>query len=386
MITQWVNLRMNALSPSVSNPPDILLVAPPDSRRVRAFQVSLAELGWRPARVVSYLELLEGRQHLTELVRPGTVVRFDSPGEDLATEGEFIRRGGGVPGDLAGGEIADMRAWYVGFSEVLSELEGQLASCPPHQRMQQTDHILAMFDKAATHANFQAAGVPVPEALPEVHCAAELLEQATAHGWTRLFVKLAYGSSASGAVALQWRGDLVSAVSTVRMLDGRLYNSRRLVRYESWPEVHVLIDALARHRIHVERWLPKASFAGRTMDLRVVTIGGQAQHTLVRSAHGPITNLHLGNERGDLKAFLEAIGEERWVQVQHTAEQALAAFPGALYAGVDVLLTPGFRREAVLEVNAFGDYHRGVLVNGLDIYQAELSALLGKEVRHAARA
>lgn len=108
----------------------------------------------------------------------------------------------------------------------------------------------------------------------------------------------------------------------------------------------------------------------------MVTIGGRAQHTLVRALRGPITNLHLGNERGDANALQQALGP-RWATVTQTAEAALAAFPGALYAGVDILLTPGWRSAAVLEVNAFGDYHRGVLAGGLDTYATELNAHLG---------
>lgn len=356
--------------------PPVLLLAPPESRRVRAFQASLTGLSLPPARVVSPLAVLRGEVHLAELVLPGSVVRLDSPGEDTATEEALIRLGGGEPGDLAGGEIAPMRAWYAGFGDFLARVDAQLCEAPPHRRMQRVGHILTMFDKPATHARLEAAGVPVPPALPEVQSAEELFVRAAERGWSRLFVKLAYGSSASGAVALQWDARRVSAVTTVRMEGGRLFNSRRLVRYETWPEVHALIDALAPHRLHAERWLPKASFGGRTIDLRVVVIGGRAGHTLVRSARGPITNLHLGNERGDLESLKAAAGPERWSAVTAVVEGALAAFPGALYAGVDVLLTPGFRRAAVLEVNAFGDYHRGVTVNGLDTYAAELCALL----------
>ncbi|MFB9993317.1 STM4014 family protein [Deinococcus oregonensis] len=364
------------------NAADLLLIAPSAGRRAGALQASLAGPGGAEVRMVSYLNLLRGQVHLEDLVRPGTVVRFDSPGEDLATERELIRRGGEEAGNLEGGELAPTHAWYAGFAGALRELETQLQTCAPHRRMQRTEHLLSMFDKPATHARLEAAGVPVPPALHGVSSTEDLLAQARAQGWSRVFVKLAYGSSGSGAVALQWSGARVAAVTTVRMEGGRLYNSRVLVRYNTWPEVQALIDALARQGLQVERWLPKADFGGRTIDLRVVVIGGRAQHTLVRSARGPITNLHLGNERGDLPALIRALGEDRWAQVQQVAQQALAAFPGALYGGVDLLLTPGFRRAAVLEVNAFGDYHRGVLFGGLDTYQAELRALL--ENQHAA--
>jgi len=374
----------------LANERDVLLIAPPHGRRARAFQETLAELGWPPARVVSYLDLIGGRAHLPGLIRAGsnagrgTVVRFESPGEDVATELALIRLGGGPAADLSAGELPFTPAWFAGFAEVMRGLEAELAQAPAHLRMQRTEQVLAMFDKPATHARLSAAGVPVPEALPQVQSCDGLLQAARERGWSRVFVKLAYGSSASGAVALEWSGDRVQAVTTVRQEGARLFNSRRLLRLTSWPEVRALIDRLAPQRLHVERWLPKASFAGRAMDLRVVVVGGRAEQALVRLGRGPITNLHLGNARGDVGALEAEIGPERWQAVRQTCASALAAFPGALYGGVDLMLTPGWRRLAVLEVNAFGDYHRGVLARGpdgreRDTYAAELHALLGTE-------
>ncbi|WP_293912087.1 STM4014 family protein [Deinococcus sp.] len=363
--------------------PDILLIAPPQGRRALAFQASLERLGWPSARVVSYLDVLEGRAHLAELVRPGSVVRFESPGEDVPTELHLIERGGGASVDLAAGELAPLRAWYAGFSEVLAVLDAQLAQAAPHHRMQRSEHILSMFSKPETHARLSAAGVSVAPALPEIHSFDELMAQANERGWTRLFVKPAYGSSGSGVVALRWNarnqvGGQIIARTTARRIEGRLYNSRRLVNLTTRSEIVALIDDLATHRLHVEQWLPKISVDGLTSDLRVVVIGGRAQHTLLRSSSGPVTNLHLGNKRGDIEAFKRSLGEKRWADVQQLAESALAAFPGALYAGVDVLVTPRAKALAVLEVNAFGDYHRGVEFGGHDTYAAELLALQGE--------
>jgi hypothetical protein len=356
--------------------PDILLIAPPQGRRALAFQDSLARLGWPPARVVSYLDALEGRAHLAELVRPGSVVRFESPGEDIQTELHLIERGGGDTVDLAAGELAPLRAWYAGFTEVLVELDAQLEQAPAHHRMQRREHILGMFSKPDTHARLSAAGVSVAPALPEIHSFDELMHQLPQRGWSKVFIKLAYGSSGSGVVALQWNeGGQISARTTVRRVEGRLYNSRRLVNLTTRSEIVALIDDLTKHRLHVEQWLPKISFAGLTSDLRVVVIGGRAQHTLLRSSSGPVTNLHLGNKRGDVDAFAASLGPQRWAEVGRLAESALAAFPGALYAGVDVLVTPRAKQLAVLEVNAFGDYHRGVEFGGHDTYAAELLAL-----------
>lgn len=139
-----------------------------------------------------------------------------------------------------------------------------------------------------------------------------------------------------------------------------------------------IVDHLCREGVQVEEWVPKASLEGKTCDLRVVVIGGRAQHTVVRTSDSPMTNLHLLNPRGDLDAFKSLVGDDGWARVQRTAESAAAAVAGdALYAGVDVAVARGLKREAVLEVNAFGDLLPRVLVDGRDTYAAEIHAALG---------
>src|SRR4029079_8551921 len=155
----------------------------------------------------------------------------------------------------------------------------------------------------------------------------------------------------------------------------RLYNSLRIRRYTALDDVRDLIDFLACERVQVEEWLPKAALDGdEPFDLRIVVIAGQPRHLVVRQGRGPMTNLHLGNRRGDPVAFLAKLGEERFQLMQATCRQAAALFTDTLYAGVDVLLTPGFRRQVVLEINAFGDLLPGVEHEGLDTYAAEVAA------------
>ena len=118
--------------------------------------------------------------------------------------------------------------------------------------------------------------------------------------------------------------------------------------------------------------------AGLTCDLRIVVIDGEARHAVVRTSRSPLTNLHLGNPRGDLDAFQEMVGEAGWEQVCAAARAAAGAFPGALYAGVDVAVARGLRRVAVLEINAFGDLLPRVEWEGKDTYMAEVEAALDR--------
>ena len=153
-----------------------------------------------------------------------------------------------------------------------------------------------------------------------------------------------------------------------------LYNSRRIRVYQDIEEIAELVDALCRHRVHVEEWLPKAGFEGRTFDLRVVVIAGRARHTVVRLSRSPMTNLHLLNARGDADALRARIGHGVWEAAMNTCEGAMASFKDSLYGGVDLLFTPDLKRHAVLEVNAFGDLLPDILHEGLDTYTAEIKA------------
>ncbi|CAA9252779.1 MAG: FIG00638667: hypothetical protein [uncultured Chloroflexia bacterium] len=385
------------MSPSASRPGrtgNIVVVGNPDGRRVELFQAALCRLGLPPACTVAYTDLLAGRRVLPEVVREGDIVRIESPGKDWAVEQALLVAGADLvdrsrfehlpreailrmPFDR--GRILPSRQWYRGWCALLQTVAHQLRECPPHRLMLSPDDIAIMFDKPACHARLQAAGIAVPPSLGEVDSFHALAARMESLKWPRVFVKLAHGSSASGAVALETSRERMQAFSTVEVVESSdgltLYNSRRLQTYRRPAEIARLIDALCRHRIHVERWLPKAGIAGRTFDLRVVVIAGQARHVVVRMSRGPMTNLHLLNARGDIDAVAARMGVDAWAAARETCEHAMACFPDSLYGGIDLLVEPGYRRHAVLEVNAFGDLLPDVVWQGQDTYMAEVNAM-----------
>ncbi len=370
-----------------------VVVGNPDNRRVSLFQAALARAGRAEARVVSWIDLLTGRDALPRAVTEGAMVRFESPGEDFAVEREILALGAGIEDegdaprigagaarqlDLDRGLILHPRQWYLGFREALVRCARALDACPPHARMNEPDDIAVMFDKRLCHAACERGGVPVPRALGAPRSYDDLRARMEEQHVHRVFVKLACGSSASGVVALEAGSRGVKAETSVELArrDGevRLYNTLRLRRYTQEGDVRAIVDRLAAEGAQVEAWIPKASVGGRTFDLRVVVIGGAARHVVVRTSRGPITNLHLGNQRGDVAAVREQAGEDRWVAALGAAERAARLFPGALHAGVDLAFASSLRRHAVLEINAFGDLLPGVLDRGLDTYGAEIAA------------
>lgn len=356
--------------------PDVLVLGCPGGPRGAAYAASLAGLGITP-RFVSYDIVLQGSPLP---VRPGTVVRCEAPSDTPGLDAELIRLGGGRPVDVAAGELVPTCAWYAGLAHLLDAVDLALRDAPPHLPMHHAATVLAMFDKADTARRLTTAGVPVPEHLADGSddCYTTDLAQVQElvdTGWGQAFIKARYGSSGAGIVALRWRGrDEVVSRSTIALDGGRAYNSARLITRHGWAAVARLVEVLRPDGLVVQRWLPKRSIGGGPADLRVVVIGGRARHVLVRVGSGTVTNLHLGARRADVGLARRALGEAVWGRLRRTAEAAVACFDRCMYAGVDLLVTPSGAVH-VVEVNAFGDFHEGVVHEGLDTYQAEIVAL-----------
>ena len=392
------------MSQSLGDTLRFVLVANPGSRRVELFQAALASAGLAPARLVAWADLLAGRAALGEIVRAGDAVRLESPGRDFDVERAILAAGAGehdeddpdgqlfdraTPREVDAlgfdkGRILWPRQWYLGFRAALRAVRAQLEGAPPHRLLNDVDDVAAMFDKRACHARLAESGVAVPPAARPVRSFGELTAVMADAGWRRVFVKPAHGSSASGVVAYQVSpAGAHQAVTTVEMVrrggELRLYNSRRLRTHRDPREIGALVDALARHRIHIEQWVPKAGIDGRTFDLRVVVTAGRAGHAVVRLSRSPITNLHLLNGRAGPAAVRRRMGEAAWAAAMDTCERAMACFPGSLHGGVDLAVTSDFRRHAVLEVNAFGDLLPGVLHAGRDTYAAQIVAVAGTD-------
>ncbi|MEU8813437.1 STM4014 family protein [Actinoplanes sp. NPDC048796] len=345
----------------------LAVVGNPENRRVALFAAAVQRAGLPAPEVFPWRDVLrDGR-----VPGPGTLVRIDSPGEN-AEVGALLRElGGGRPaGPAEHGEIVGAAAAFAGLRVGLGRVEaggGVLLNSPAE--------ILAMTAKPRCHALLTARGVPVPPALEPVHDYASLRSAMARAGWPRVFVKPAYGSSASGVLALAAAGRRVTAVTSAELSGGRLFNNLRVRRYDGEPVIASIVDRLAPDGLHVERWFPKAALDDRVLDLRVVVIAGRPRHVVVRASRSPMTNLHLGNARGDVAAVRAAAGERAWEAAMHTCARVAECFPGSLQAGVDLMFRAGWREHAVAEVNAFGDLLPGVLVDGLDTYGAQVAAI-----------
>ncbi|MFJ5844745.1 STM4014 family protein [Streptomyces sp. NPDC092903] len=369
-----------------SAPPRFAVVGNPGNRRVGLFQQAVRAAGLPPARVVSWLDVLDG----AAVFLPGETVRVDSPGEDA--EVERALRGVEDPTRVEGSS-----RWYARFTSAVREVARAVAGAGA-VLLDDPEDLAVLFDKRLCHGVLAAAGVPVPAsptsgpAAAPVRGWADVRGLMAERGMPRVFVKLAHGSSASGVLAVETAGPgrVRATTSVERDGSGRLHNSLRVRRLTTEGEVAAIVDALAPDGLHVERWLPKASQRGRAADLRVVVVDGRATHAVVRTSRSPMTNLHLGGARGDLdeaRAAVAAAGGS-WRAALAVCERAGDAFPDTLCVGVDLLPSTGWRRFAVGEVNAFGDLLPrltglpGSGAEGLDTYAAQVAAVLNRARNH----
>ncbi|MBD0265047.1 MAG: STM4014 family protein [Tolypothrix sp. Co-bin9] len=365
-----------------------IIIANPENRRVIFFKKALNNLNLPPAIVVAYADLIAGKT-LEHFNTPDTIIRFDSPEKNFEVEKAIIAVGAeiatGKHQQINSAEAAKLvfdkgrilypRQWYLGWRYLLQQWEKQL-KC---SIMNHPQDIATMFDKPLCHEIFSRHNIPVPRSLGVIHNYEHLRQKMQQEKLERVFIKLSHSSAASGVIAYQANSRFESAITTVERVrrNGQtlLYNSRKIRNYTKREEIADIINILTGEGVQVEEWLPKARLQGCGFDVRVVVINGEAQHIVVRLGKSPMTNLHLGNERGDTEEFLAKVGTQNWEVMKQSCEAAAGLFPNSLYCGVDLLVFPDFRNHAILEINAFGDLLPGITWNGLDTYTSEIKAI-----------
>lgn len=366
-------------------------------RRVEMFCQALERHGYEAPIIIEYEDLLGGWDEWGRVLTPESIVRIESPGENTQVTEQLLYLGAlhdeaTISMDAldqrarARGEIVHPKQRYLGFCMLLEQIDTALQNHPVRHVMNHPAGIQTMFDKARTYDQFVEHGVVAPQRLETIRCFDDLIAQMDEQNLRRVFVKLRYSSSASGVIAIHRQGRRIMATTSTRMHNTargiRLFNSLKIQNYNQWKDVETLINALIEHDVVAEHWVSKDSIDGRAYDLRIVVINGQAQHCVMRTSRSPMTNLHLGNERGDIEQLRQTIGETRWRAAMEMAEQAFLAVDGMTYAGADVMLHQHTGEPYAIEINAFGDLIPRVYVNGEDTYGAEIlavDALLGKD-------
>ena len=343
------------------------LIGNPENRRITEFQRAAHQQGLPMPACLSYEEILSKPESLDFF--EADLIRVDSPGENPRVAQKLVALGGGpINPELEFGEIRYVREYHDGFCAVLERIEARGVRCINSPR-----DIAVMFDKWKCHERFIEHGIARPESRLAPTNAAVFFEEIRSHRNGRLFLKPLHGSSASGVCALRWTSSRMQLIAPLRITqrNGRriLVNSLEVQSYSDASEIALILESLLPQRMIIEEWIPKLTLPGGAIDLRVLVIAGEARHWVVRQSRSPMTNLHLGNRRGDCEELLQVVGEEKTEEIFRIAKAAACCFPDSLYAGVDVLLDHS-HRVFVGEINAFGDLLPGLVHRGETAYSA----------------
>lgn len=356
----------------------MIIIGNPENRRVLQFQKALHGMTGRQARVISYLDILEGHIVLADELKKASCIRVESPGENFQVERRILEWGGlEAASDLEEdiGRIYFPGVLFKGFKklmEAVSEAADENVVWFNHP-----SDILAMFDKPLTKK------INAPHCLPTLPTFSdyeEFLTYVKSQKKSRFFIKLNYGSCASGIVAFEYNRTTgqVHGQTTVEIVRQgsacHFYNSLRVKKYKDPNDLADIINFLFAEGAYVEEWVPKHTLDEGVFDLRVLAVKGQRKHTIARVGKTPFTNLHLGNRRCEIDRL--HMSADQWRKIDELVWEVMQNFPKSLYSGLDILVPDGQDKSPILlEANAFGDLLPESLHEGQSTYQAELAAL-----------
>ena len=124
----------------------LAIIANPENRRVELIEKALANLNLPPAIVISYADLITGKQNLEQFNLPDNIIRFDSPEKNFEVDKAIIAAGEELEGEqnthqkISSDEVEQLefdkgriiypRQWYLGWRNLLRGWEKELNLTP----------------------------------------------------------------------------------------------------------------------------------------------------------------------------------------------------------------------------------------------------------------
>ncbi|MEK4290741.1 STM4014 family protein [Paenibacillus sp. FSL P4-0502] len=427
--------KTGVILPSQSEPlmRPMIVIGIPGDKRASGIQQARSDLGMPPAIILSYAEFLQGRSlgdlmeeqkkqlshqssvyNGVDLSAAPPLLRLESPGSSFEVERALIALGAPDSDDMDDSlhpyadrpdprplrvqvvrQLKEMQGvlhhpsqWFRGYCRMLARLQREAkTACPGSLWLNDPTDIAAMTDKRQTQQILSEAGIPIPRPVGEDQQPtdyASLREMMISRRMHRVFIKLAFGSAASGVIAYQLHPVTGAEVALTTVgVENYItrppiyYNSGKLRRYTDTATISGIINWIYRHGGYAEQWIPKIGHNGKAFDIRQLVVLREACHAIARVSSTPITNLHLRSQRmSPSEAGLSEFIQE---QVRNTALQALAAFPRSGVAGIDVLISGGSQQCFVADVNPFGDLLYDVKYRGCSTYEWEMKVLTARD-------
>ncbi|MCH2207109.1 MAG: STM4014 family protein [Lentisphaerales bacterium] len=356
-----------------------IIIGNPENRRVVSYLSALTKNGVEDITLLSYEELLSDKTKWLTVIEQSCFVKIESPGENHLVEQKIISLGLGkkFSEEFNKGLIANQVHWYKGFCLFLDGLAADAKEKPVHFLNSPAD-IKLFFNKYECQSFLSKQGINTPKIMGRIYSLDDFHKHMNGSNG-HYFIKPSHSSSASGVMAYRKSGkrrELTAAIELIK--EGSqtlLYNSLKVHRYEKQSDIEAIIESMAQHNLFYEQWIPKFSQNNRSVDLRIHLVQGQAQHIVVRAGKSYLTNLHLGNERGDLQKLKDQIGKEDWRQIIKESEKAAALFTETHYLGLDLVISRK-HKPYIIECNAFGDLIPGALFEGKNTYESQIAHLI----------
>lgn len=365
---------------------DWILLANQNHKRAQLFRSALQKkIPQAQIYNVDWQNFLTQKISLHDFPDQPTFFRIETPAQDFEVEKLILGLGEPI-GDISKkaleslpyqkGEVLFPRQWFCGFTALMEQIHHVFLEKKHWFWMQTPQEILRLFDKRKTSAYWQKNGLPVPSpCFP--NSGKELLSWMREKRHKQVFVKLAYGSSASGILCI-FQGPLYFyGWTTLQKCQGHLFNSRRLEKLRD-RELEQTIDYLLLQGAQVEVGIPKATLDGVPFDLRILMVNGKPAHRIVRQSDKPMTNLHLGGKRGSWEDFTKTFSftlQEKLL----TDCTRLAALHQCFHLGLDVVLHQNQEQYFFLEGNAFGDLFPELLYQNCSTYEWEILEWIQKD-------
>lgn len=241
------------------------------------------------------------------------------------------------------------------FSRQYLFLLEKLNSVPGVVFLNSPTEIARTLDKLQCKKMLENAGISTPRLITSVSSVAELRRIMDENRLRSVFIKPRFGSGAAGIIAYRrnLRTDAEVIYTSVKIVAGRLCNTRKLRCIHERCELETIIDRILVMGALVEEWIPKDSIGGRTYDIRVVRQFGKIEYAVARFSKWPITNLHLGGNAVNLNKI--SLDKQTQNEIEKLCNNAMSLFPGLHSAGIDVLLEANTFKPYIIEINGQGD-------------------------------
>ena len=263
---------------------------------------------------------------------------------------------------------------YCGFLQKLS-------SVPGLRLLNSSDAIKDTLDKVVCKKKLQKAGLSVTPFLAGerdfagIVSESQLKELMLKKKRYQVFVKPRFGSGSAGVIAYRLNPKTGKSIieTSASLKDGRLINTRKLRKISDPALVDGIISRVFGSGAIVETWIPKASYNGKTYDLRAVFQFGRIEYMVARKSGGPVTNLHLNNDALPVEDL--ALGPGFMAELETLCRKAALLFPGLNVAGFDILLEKEGRKPRIIEINGQGDLIYMDILAENRIYKAQIRAM-----------